>query len=247
MTKLLISVRNAWEAHEALAGGANIIDVKEPRWGSLGAASPETWQEVRRVCHGTQHDGSPVGDGDPVVLSAALGELADFKHRPISDQLAGFSYAKVGLAGWGLMANWKQAWRRWIAVLPVEIRPVAVVYADYRDANSPTPREVIASAAEANVRMLLLDTCDKKCGDLFARMTISELTDLIGTARDLALQIAFAGSLTFGSLEMALSFAPDVIAVRGGVCRGGRGGILDRDLVKRFARRLSTPGEERAA
>ena len=34
---LLVSVRNAAEATEALAGGASIIDVKEPLAGPLGA------------------------------------------------------------------------------------------------------------------------------------------------------------------------------------------------------------------
>jgi len=49
---LLVSVRTAAEATEALAGGASIIDVKEPRAGPLGAASPSVIgaiaREVRR-------------------------------------------------------------------------------------------------------------------------------------------------------------------------------------------------------
>ena len=36
MTKLLVSVRDAAEAIDALAGGADLIDVKEPLAGSLG-------------------------------------------------------------------------------------------------------------------------------------------------------------------------------------------------------------------
>src|SRR3712207_4897772 len=39
--QLLVSVRSAEEAEAALAGGADLIDVKEPRGGSLGRA--EDW------------------------------------------------------------------------------------------------------------------------------------------------------------------------------------------------------------
>ena len=37
-TRLLVSVRSAAEAEEALAGGAALIDVKEPANGPLGKA-----------------------------------------------------------------------------------------------------------------------------------------------------------------------------------------------------------------
>ena len=36
MTGLLVSVRSAEEAEIALAGGANLIDIKEPSRGALG-------------------------------------------------------------------------------------------------------------------------------------------------------------------------------------------------------------------
>ena len=48
MTRLLVSVRNALEAEVALAGGAHVIDVKEPSHGSLGRADEATLAEVVR-------------------------------------------------------------------------------------------------------------------------------------------------------------------------------------------------------
>src|SRR4051812_47948913 len=39
--ELLVSVRSAKEVEAALAGGADIIDAKEPSRGSLGAVSPK--------------------------------------------------------------------------------------------------------------------------------------------------------------------------------------------------------------
>ena len=52
MTGLLVSVRDADEAEAALRGGAALIDVKEPRHGSLGRASAEQWRERGRQVAG---------------------------------------------------------------------------------------------------------------------------------------------------------------------------------------------------
>ncbi len=49
MTKLLVSVRSVDEAEMVLEAGVDLIDVKEPRSGSLGAALPEVWQVRRRL------------------------------------------------------------------------------------------------------------------------------------------------------------------------------------------------------
>ncbi len=52
MTGLLVSVRDAEEAADAVAAGADLIDVKEPRGGSLGATSPAVMAEVVRSVAG---------------------------------------------------------------------------------------------------------------------------------------------------------------------------------------------------
>ena len=62
---LLVSVRSDGEAIEAIAGGATIIDVKEPLHGSLGCASPDVIARVAGV----------VGQDRPWTM--ACGELRD--------------------------------------------------------------------------------------------------------------------------------------------------------------------------
>ena len=44
--KLLVSVRNATEAAAARAGGADIIDAKEPAAGALGAVRLTTFEDI---------------------------------------------------------------------------------------------------------------------------------------------------------------------------------------------------------
>ncbi|HEV3164614.1 MAG TPA: (5-formylfuran-3-yl)methyl phosphate synthase, partial [Isosphaeraceae bacterium] len=72
MAGLLVSVRSVEEAQRALAGGAAVIDIKEPARGPLGQADPEIWQAVREAV--PPH----------LPVSAALGELIDWQddNRP---------------------------------------------------------------------------------------------------------------------------------------------------------------------
>ena len=66
--KLLVSVVSADEARRALAGGADIIDVKDPREGRARCAAP-------RVLSGVV---AAVGGAAPV--SVALGDLPALPH-----------------------------------------------------------------------------------------------------------------------------------------------------------------------
>ena len=52
MTGLLVSVRDAEEARHAADAGADLIDIKEPLAGPLGAAAPETIAEIVHVVAG---------------------------------------------------------------------------------------------------------------------------------------------------------------------------------------------------
>ena len=63
--RLLVSVRDAAEAAAALAGGAALIDVKEPARGSLGRADAATIAAVVAAV------------GGRVPVSVALGELRE--------------------------------------------------------------------------------------------------------------------------------------------------------------------------
>ena len=100
LARLLVSVRSPVEARAAVAGGADIIDVKEPSRGSLGRADASVWQAVRAV----------VPRSTPV--SVALGELNEWlapEPRQIPESAwAGIDYCKLGLAG--APADWVECW-----------------------------------------------------------------------------------------------------------------------------------------
>jgi uncharacterized protein (UPF0264 family) len=220
MTQLLVSVRSAEEAREALRGGADIIDVKEPAAGSLGAAAPVVCREVLEAVDGR------------VPVSMALGELLD---APAAAVPAGMAFAKLGLAGAAGWPDWDQRWLQRRSELPEPTRAVAVVYADWRHARAPSPGDVLRVAAVAGSHAVLVDTSDKRAGDLFAHMTDRELRKIRRLAADNGMQLVLAGSLHGAAIERALDLHPDVLAVRGAVCRPDRQGRLQADKVARLA------------
>src|SRR6516225_6775314 len=125
MTLLLVSVRSVFEAAEALAGGAALIDVKEPASGSLGRADAGTTTDILRFVAGRQ------------PVSAALGELTE----GALPSTPGLTFVKWGLAGCA-RRNWRrdlvEAGQR-LSLTPGYGAPVATTYADWQRADSPSP------------------------------------------------------------------------------------------------------------
>ncbi len=91
-TRLLVSVRDRVEALDALAAGADWIDLKEPRRGALGPVDAIVMREVAAAI------------GARVPVSTALGELLDGPE--VHDLPPGIQLAKFGLAGCAGQADW---------------------------------------------------------------------------------------------------------------------------------------------
>ena len=225
MTQLLVSVRNESEAAAAIAGGADLIDLKEPRRGALGRCEAAVW---RRVCDFV--------DGR-LPVSAALGELLtdgpwpQVLSAPAVQQL---QFVKMGLAGCREREDWERVWKTALSALPEGVAVAAVSYVDHADAAAPSPQRVVAAAIESGCRAILFDTSAKR-GGVFEFITAEELSRLIETARENSLLTVVAGSLSVESLGQARRLNPDYVAVRGAVCVGGRIGRVDTKRVRGFA------------
>lgn len=239
MAKLLISVRSRDEASAALAGGADIIDVKEPVNGSLGRAPFAVWRQVRQVVPSS------------IPMSVALGELGDgFGAQSVDTPpgaWAGVSFRKIGLAG--APPDWIERWsslRRHSRELDSSDPAwVAVVYMDWQFARAPDPDAIIRAAGEIDdCRGVLFDTWDKsRCWGI--DLTWKPLVDRV---RDAGRFVALAGSLDVEAIGRLAPLAPDIFAVRGAACAGGdRLKTVDPQRVSVLARAAgSIPiGEDR--
>lgn len=239
MTGLLVSVRNAEEARIALDSGVDVIDVKEPARGPLGAASAAT------VAHAVD------AVAGRAMVSVACGELLDAGDEKSTGICAvasqwppGVALAKIGLSGCEDREDWQTSWRRWASSLPRSVRPVAVAYADQRLARSPPWENVVALAAAVRAPFVLVDTYDKRSGTLFDHWPAATLKGFAEMARAAGVGFVLAGSLRWEDIERAKSYRPDFVAVRGAACRGGREGTLDPQAIERL---LVALGREPAA
>jgi (5-formylfuran-3-yl)methyl phosphate synthase len=222
--KLLVSVRSAWEAKTALAGGADLIDVKEPARGSLGRADHQVIDVIVRSLDGR----APV--------SAAMGELKD----NLGKDVVNFSvdYLKFGLAGCRHLP-----WREQLLQLR-ESHTATVVVASYADsdrAEAPSLDEAANFAMDHHFAVLLIDTFVKDGRSLFDWVSEQRLDDLVEALHRVGIELALAGSLTIEHWPKIQRINPDWLAVRGAVCRqGDRTGEIAEERVKSFKRLLGT-------
>jgi len=233
MAQLLVSVRSAREAVAAVAGGASIIDVKEPSRGPLGRSDWPVWRAVRQAV------------APAIPVSVALGELHEWlgpdRTKIPPDAWAGIAFRKLGLAH--AAPDWREQWRGLrdrfdaLALDPPNgpgARPswIAVVYLDWEIARAPDPDSVIqASETVPGCSGVLFDTWDKS-----RRTEIdSAWAPRMARAREMGRIVALAGSLDEAMLRQPRHPMPDVFAVRAAACqRGDRRAPIDPDRVKRL-------------
>ena len=146
-TGLLVSVRDISEAADALSAGADLIDLKEPKRGPLGAVDVTVMSQVVSFVAGR------------VPVSVALGELLDYV--PLPGFPTGIRWAKFGLAGCGSVTSWCDRLQAAVNTLPAGTEGVAVIYADWESAAAPAPQTIVQQALRVGCRAVLVDTWDK--------------------------------------------------------------------------------------
>jgi (5-formylfuran-3-yl)methyl phosphate synthase len=227
--KLLVSVVSAQEARRALAGGADIIDVKDPREGALGAPSPRVLSEVVAA----------VGDAAPV--SVALGDLPDLPHTAAlaarGAASCGATFVKAGL--WGVK-DLDRAVALLSAVADAVGSDAAVIAATYADVGAP--QWLPAVVERTGIAGALIDTFVKDGRGLYGWLSKGKLCELIARTHAVGGSFAVAGQLKLGDLCRVQA---DVVGVRSAVCRGGdRTAELDAELVAAAAAEMRNFGAE---
>jgi len=212
----LISPINTQEAREAIEGGADIIDVKNPKEGSLGANFPWVIKNIREI---TPKD---------MQVSATLG---DVPYKPGTVSLAaagavvsGADYIKVGLYG---TKNYSQALEVMENVVKAvhefneDATIVASGYADAHRVGAVDPMEIPRVAADSGADLAMVDTAIKDGKTLFDFMNEEKISKFTTEIHDYGLKSALAGSVTREQLPLLAELGCDVAGVRGAACVGG--------------------------
>lgn len=230
--RLLVSVRSAAEVEPAIAGGAEIIDAKEPSLGSLGAVSPATLRAIAAALP----PGVPlsVALGDPADQDAVAGTIASLDGLVTR---ARETFVKLGLAaGGGVTGTEELVVAAVQAAARSRVGPavILVAYADASAAGAPPREQVVGLAARAGARGVLLDTWAKDGHDLFHHVDPPALLRWIMDAKRAGLVVALAGSLSAEGVRRLADLPADVVGVRGAACLGGRDGQVAEDRVRRL-------------
>ena len=215
MTAFLASIASVDEIEAALAGGADILDLKDPAKGALGAWELPGIAAAVSAIHGRRPVSATVGDlpMEPAPLAAAV--------RAVSQ--AGADIVKIGM--------FEGPRRECIAALAplatAGTRLAAILFADRNPDFALLP--ALKSAAFSAV---MLDTAGKSGGTLRDHMNDRTIALFVTAARALGLRVGLAGSLSLGDIAPLMRASPDFLGFRRALCGAdGRTGALDASAM----------------
>lgn len=232
-TGMLASVTTCAEAMIALEGGADIIDLKNPALGALGALDDNTIRAVVAAVAGR------------VPVSATVGDLVEMDSGQIGravEQMAanGVDYVKVGFFPSPVPAACLDALS---AYAGRGIRLVAVLFGDLGYEGILVP-----DFAAAGFAGIMLDTAIKGGGSIRGRIADSRLAEFVVAAQASGLLAGLAGSLAITDIAPLIELRPDYLGFRGALCAGGvRTGGLDAAAFARVRSAICNSEHQRSA
>lgn len=234
--RLLVSVVNRTEALEAIKGGAHIVDVKNPKEGSLGANFPRVIRQVKKIVPDNVEVSATIGDLPNLPGTASLAALGA--------AVSGADYVKVGLFG---VKTSEEA-----TILMKEVcraakdcnnapKVIAAGYADFKKVGCLNPLRLPKVACRAEADGVMIDVKIKNSeSKLFDFLSDKELKKFVDEAHNSNLIAALAGSLDKEDVSRLYDLGADVIGVRRAVCskRDRINGEVQRKEVMDFAKEI---------
>lgn len=230
MTKLLVSVRTPEEALIAARGGADFIDLKEPRAGALGGLPVATIRDITAALR---------APGSTLPISATIGDLAMAELPAILRQVdavgdCGVDYVKVGIENDARAADV-------IETLARCGRPIVPVFIADRGIDFDMLGLALrhTAARGGSYAGVMADTADKLVGSLFDVLPAADIQRFVQRTRAAGVMVGLAGALRRQHLPALLQLAPDFAGFRSAVCAGDRASALDEGLLRALAAEVS--------
>lgn len=231
MTLMLASVASVAEAQAVWAGGADIIDMKDPAKDALGALDPRLVAEIVKTIAKRKLVSAAAGasHASPRAVAAAVAEMAK----------TGVDYVKVGLSSDEAGASSIRA----MAELTQKPRIIGVLFADRKP-----DLDLLALMAEQGFAGTMLDTAAKTAGRLLDHMDVAALAEFVGRCGKYGLTSGLAGSLEAPDVPRLLPLQPNYLGFRGSLCQGrAREAAIDAASVRMIRDLIPAAGEARPA
>jgi len=202
MSGMLASVSNLEEALLVESCKVDIIDLKQPAKGALGALALNEVEGIVAALPADTCISATVGDlpMQPEILFDAVNAMA----------ATGVDYVKIGFFPGG---DWQACLDR-LAAISQHHALIAVLFAD-----TQPDFAFIDNLCRAGFRGVMLDTMDKSAGSLTQLMPTNPLRQFVETARKFSLLTGLAGSLRLADIASLLVLQADYLGFRGALCR----------------------------
>jgi uncharacterized protein (UPF0264 family)/dihydrodipicolinate synthase/N-acetylneuraminate lyase len=228
---LLVSVQNMDEALEADQGGADIIDVKNLQEALVGSGHPNLVEEMRARIPAEKHVSVTLGVVPNQVGTVAMAVRAAAMLDATSVKV-GFCQTDYDTAVETLRES-----RR--ALKGYNTKLIGSLFADNHLFNGLEPRLMVKLAKEGECDGFLIDTLTKDGRNLFDFIPEHELREMVFEAKQQGLSTALSGHLRLENLDELARTNPDIVGVRGAVCRSGeRDRAVAWEAVAHFKREL---------
>lgn len=225
--KLLVSIKDAEEAHLALAEEVDWIDLKNPDAGPLGAPITDTGIEISKIL------------ASHANCSVALGELCSTTIEDVEPLLQNFPVAKIGLSHCRDL-NWHPMLDKLFQFSKsAQCELVPVIYADWQRSFAPPARAVVDYAIERQSSYVLIDTCVKDSKRLLDLLADSELKEIVNLLARHRIKCVVAGQLSWEMTSyIASNFDVFAVAIRGAVCQETRNNSICPERLSVWVRQF---------
>jgi len=206
MTGMLASVNSLQEAQLALDAEVDIIDLKQPSKGALGALEIDLIKTIVTAINGV------------CPISATIGDLPmqpDSVFKAVDDMVnTGVDYVKIGffpggdwLATLQKLHSHTDLWQQQRTGL------IAVLFAD-----TQPDLTILSTLKNSGFKGVMLDTMDKQKGSLTQVMALATITQFVKLTRQHQLLCGLAGSLKADDIAKLMPLNPDYLGFRGALC-----------------------------
>ena len=205
MTGMLASINSIEEAILVLNENVDIIDLKQPALGALGALDTGLVKAIVTHIAGRRPVSATIGDLPmlPEIVFPAVKAMS----------ATGVDFIKIGFFPGG---DWSGTLDKLATLASPNLKPIkliAVLFADTQPDFS-----VIVPLKKAGFKGVMVDTMNKKNGSLTQVMAKTQLAEFVRLTKAHQLICGLAGSLRLEDIEELLPYTPDYLGFRGALC-----------------------------
>jgi len=203
MTKWLASVQSLEEAQVLLPALPDILDMKDPSKGALGALNVEIVAEIVEMINGRCQTSATIGD---LPMNASI-----IKQAMLDMASSGVDYVKIGLFPAPGLINCIRDLEDTVKTLKVPV--IAVIFAD-----KPPEDDVISVLNDSGFKGVMVDTAIKNGQHLLNHWSELALASFVRAAHQYKMLCGLAGALRIEDIELLQPLDADYLGFRSALC-----------------------------